>query len=307
MLRKIFLVLITVTPLFTRAQVNEDEAMAAFLLAEEFYAKSDYTSSLGFIEKAKKSFGGGNCKIYYLEVLIRNEIYRSNKNQYEPLMAAIRAFQSSKDLETFNREKVIEVIKLKMLLSQEVENKKMADSMAEAEKIKKEQLWERVQFRGWPLNVKFNDLMVMKVSHPFFKGKRDTHKLKDHPRVYYMINNAVTPYGKNIETTSFAISPSTLDSVAVIGVDNGIIKSYHRLKFSRDAFGKDAFTEAQAEQYISNIIDKSSRDFGFPPVKKGKTYTWTKNNKSYIIDCSMYVYKKTVSLTMQEIIISHLQ
>ena len=312
MLRNNIFILLMIAPFLTRSQVNVDEAMAAFLLAEEFYAKSDYNSSLGFIEKSKKSFGGGNCKIYYLEVLIRNEIYRTNKNQYEPLMAAISAFQSSKDIETFNREKVIEIIKLKMLLSQEEDNKKMADSIALEEKLIKEQLWDRIQFRGWPLNVKFNDLMVMKDRHPFFLGKRDTYTVKDHPRVYHIIKNVVVPNGKTIGELYFSMS-SAIDSVAVIGVDNGIIHSYQRLKFSKNYYDKDAFSKVQAYEYIKNLLDRYSQQLGFTPYKivkvespysKVTDYVWTKNEKNLFIRTFIYEMKKTVTLQIYEMISS---
>lgn len=304
MYKNILIILFALIPILSFSQGKEDEAKAAFLLAEEFYSKSDFRSALGFIEKAKQSLGEGNCKILYLEILIRNEMYKSDKTQYGPLMVALVAFQSSKDIDSFNKDKIIEVLKLKMLIDQEMDNKRMADSIALADKEKKDKLWDQIQFKGWPLNVRFNDLMVMKVNHPFFKEKRDTYTVKDHPRVYHMIKNAVYPTGKSIQNVGFYIT--TLDSVAVIGVDNGVIRYYNRLRYSKGAFEKEALSKSQAEQYISTMVDNYTRSFGFSPIKKDGDYTWTKNNKSLTIRSIIYEYKKTVDLRIYEIISSTL-
>ena len=67
---------------------------------------------------------------------MRNEIYKLDKTQYEPLIGAINSFQSSKDIDAFIREKVFEIVKIKMLVEQEQDNKRIADSLALSEKIR---------------------------------------------------------------------------------------------------------------------------------------------------------------------------
>ena len=142
MFKYVSFIFILLTPYLALSQTNESEAKAAFLLAEEFYAKSDFKNALGFIEKAKKSLGEGNCKIFYLEILMRNEMYKLDKSQYEPLIGSINSFQSSKDIDAFNREKVFEVLKIKMLVEQEQDNKRIADSLALSEKIRNEKKFD---------------------------------------------------------------------------------------------------------------------------------------------------------------------
>jgi hypothetical protein len=105
MFKYLLFVIISLAPYLAFSQINEGEAKAAFLLAEEFYSKSDFKNALGFLEKAKKSLGEGNCKIYYLEILMRNEMYKTDKSQYSYLTQAIGAFQSSKDIDAFNGER----------------------------------------------------------------------------------------------------------------------------------------------------------------------------------------------------------
>lgn len=51
-------------PLYS--QVNETEAKAAYMLAEENYGKANYPVALTFLKNAKLKLGGANCKILYL-------------------------------------------------------------------------------------------------------------------------------------------------------------------------------------------------------------------------------------------------
>ena len=129
------------------------------------------TTALQFIEKAKTNLGGGNCKIYYLEILIRNDIFKSNKEQYNELQKAIVAFQTSRNFDTFNSEKILEVLQLKLLISKEHEKHKYSDSNQLEKEKDLDEKFSHIGFEGWLLNVRFDELKVMKSTHPFFMSK----------------------------------------------------------------------------------------------------------------------------------------
>ena len=311
MSKLLIVIIIGLLPYFAISQTNVGEAKAAFLLAEEFYAKSDFKNALGFIDKAKKSLGEGNCKIYYLEILMRNEMYKSDKTQYGMLMQAIGAFQSSKDIDAFNEEKVIEILKIKMLLAQEQDNKRITDSISLSEKLRKEKNFNEYKFTGWTLNVPFNEIKSSKSSHPFFSKKLDQHEIKEVGRTYHYNDKIVTWFGRK-EAAYFSINNGIKDSVAAIAVGNdGLVKRYIRLKLSKPYYEKNAFTKEQADEYMKSMIESYSRSLGFEPEKKTSTlndvyittdYTWKKNDKWLTIRSMIYYMKKEVDMQLHEII-----
>jgi len=311
MFKYLLFVIISLAPYLAFSQINEGEAKAAFLLAEEFYAKSDFKNALGFIDKAKKSLGGGNCKIYYLEILMRNEMYKSDKSQYSYLTQAIDAFQSSKDIDAFTGEKIIEVLKIKMLIAQEQDNKKTADSLSLAEKLRKEKNFNEYNFRGWALNVPFNEIKTSKASHPFFLKKLDEYEIKETGRTYYYNDKIVYWFGRK-EGAYFFINNGIKDSIAAIAVGtDGLVKRYVRLKLSKPYYEKNAFTKEQADEYMKSMIDSYSRSLGFEPEKRTTTlnnvysttdYTWKKNNKWLTIRSMIYYMKKQVDMHVHETI-----
>lgn len=307
----LIVIIIGLLPYLAISQTNEGEAKAAFLLAEEFYAKSDFKNALGFIDKAKKSLGEGNCKIYYLEILMRNEMYKFDKTQYVLLMQAIGAFQSSKDINAFNEEKVIEVLKIKMLLAQEQDNKRIADSISLSEKIRKEKNFNEYNFRGWTLNVPFNEIKSSKENHPFFSKKLDRNEIKETGRTYHYNDKMVSWFGRK-ESSWFFINNGIKDSVAAIAVGtDGIVKRYVRLKLVKPYYEKNAFTKEQADEYMKSMIDSYSRSLGFEPEKRTTTlnnvysttdYTWRKNNKWITIRSMIYYLRKEVDFHVHETI-----
>jgi hypothetical protein len=307
----LIVIIIGLLPYFAISQINVGEAKAAFLLAEEFYAKSDFKNALGFIDKAKKSLGEGNCKIYYLEILMRNEMYKFDKTHYGMLMQAIGAFQSSKDIDAFNEEKVIEILKIKMLLAQEQDNKRIADSISLSEKIRKEKNFNEYNFRGWTLNVPFNEIKSSKASHPFFSKKLDQHEIKEVGRTYHYNDKIVTWFGRK-EAAYFSIYNGIKDSVAAIAVGNdGLVKRYVRLRLSIPYYEKNALTKEQADEYMKTTVDSYSKLFGFEPEKRTLTlnnlyittdYTWRKNNKWLTLRSMTYNIKKVVDMQLHEII-----
>jgi hypothetical protein len=311
MFKYLLFVIISLAPYLAFSQINEGEAKAAFLLAEEFYAKSDFKNALGFLDKAKKSLGEGNCKIYYLEILMRNEMYKSDKSQYSYLTQAIDAFQSSKDIDAFNGEKIIEVLKIKMLIAQEQDNKRKADSLSMTEQLRKDKIFNEYFSRGWTLNVPLNDIKSSKANHPFFLKKLDEHKIKDPGVTYYSNDKTLSWFGSK-ESSYFFINNGIKDSVVAISVGtDGLVKRYVRQKFVKHYSEKDAYTKVQADDYMNTLVNSYTRRLGFEPEKRTYTlnyvyvttdYVWIKNNKWLMIRSMIRYMKKEVDMHVQEII-----
>lgn len=144
-MRTIFILLyltLFIHPSFS--QVNDAEARAAYLLAEEYYGKADYPTALKYIESAKKSLTRTNCKILYLQIYIEKELYnqiekkltdeinahsmatlgsekyplagpiRNLIKKKESILEIIETFQNAPDLKSFNEEKITEILKIKL-------------------------------------------------------------------------------------------------------------------------------------------------------------------------------------------------
>ena len=106
------LILINISNPFAQSQ---DEAKAAYLLAEEFYAKGDYSNTLKFLDITESNLGSTNCKILYLKILTLSEVGKKEDNM-EARLKAISQFEQSQDYPDFNAEKRLEVSKIKLLL-----------------------------------------------------------------------------------------------------------------------------------------------------------------------------------------------
>lgn len=106
------------------AQTNEAEAKAAYLLAEESYSKGDQKSALRYIESAKKSLGGTNSKLIYLQIQIEQELVKNNQVSTDSLLALISRFEKLPDYKSFNEDKVLEVLKIKLALKNTLEDAK---------------------------------------------------------------------------------------------------------------------------------------------------------------------------------------
>ena len=155
-MRTIFILLyltLFIHPSFS--QVNDAEARAAYLLAEENYEKSDYSTALQYLESAKKNLTRVNCKILYLQIQIEKEIYnrdlkivvdailslrgntkfdgkysKAEQSKYfikkqENILAIIEEFQNAPDIEFSDEEKKIEILKVNLEIKQELEKAKI--------------------------------------------------------------------------------------------------------------------------------------------------------------------------------------
>ncbi len=118
---KIILILVVLTFSFivTSAQTNSAEAKAAYLLAEEEFAGGKYAASISYLDEAAAKLRGANAKILYLKIMALSELVKTNGDSLQSLNNAISAFEKTPDFASFNEDKQLEVMKLKMKLVRE--------------------------------------------------------------------------------------------------------------------------------------------------------------------------------------------
>jgi hypothetical protein len=157
------------------AQSSNAEAKAAYMLAEEEFAAGKYAASIFYLEVAATKLKGANAKIMYLKIMALSELVKTNSDSLQSLNNAISAFEKTPDFSTFNEDKQIEVMKLKMKLGREA---KFGREISAIEAM----VYLKMQIIGWQLG---NTLEETKKAHPD-----------------YFLKAAKTQLNKEIETYS---------------------------------------------------------------------------------------------------------
>src|SRR5688572_6813702 len=94
------------------------EAKAAYLLAEEDFNAGKYESTISYLNKAVEKIGAANAKILYLKIMAEKELLRKDTSFLLKLNESIAAFEKAPDVASFNEDKYLEVVKLKLQLGQ---------------------------------------------------------------------------------------------------------------------------------------------------------------------------------------------
>lgn len=265
----VFLLLLFFCPLYS--QVNETEAKAAYMLAEENYGKANYPMALSFLKNAKAKLGGANCKILYLQIQIESELAKTQRNYQDSLLKTITAFQSSPDIKDFNEDKVLEVVKMKMEMEQkgieekELREKKLADS------ANKEKLFREFSLTpGW----KFGQMLEeAEKKHPDFFRRTASEKSVLFPGLKLISS-------KDVADVSVYVNANK----KIVGFRTNIAYSKLISKYQDYASGKDLKMKA---------VDAYTQLFGFAPVlgyttPDGLQYIWQKNKRSVILSWMVY-------------------
>ena len=155
---KILIISIALTFSFTTlsAQTNSVEANATYMLAEEEFAAGKYAASISYLDEAAAKLRGANAKILYLKIMALTELVKTNSDSLQGLNNAISAFEKTPDFSTFNEEKQIEVMKLKMKLGREA---KFGREISAIEAM----VYAKMQIIGWQLG---NTLEEIQKAHP---------------------------------------------------------------------------------------------------------------------------------------------
>lgn len=96
------------------AQNTAAEAKAAYLLAEEEFNAGKYESAIEYLNQASEKLGAANAKILYLKIMALKALAEKNEKITLQLKETIADFEKAPDVASFNEEKMLEVLKLKM-------------------------------------------------------------------------------------------------------------------------------------------------------------------------------------------------
>lgn len=117
------------------AQSSATEAKAAYLLAEESFNTGDWKEALKYLEQCKAKIGTANSKILYLQIMTEMELAKTDAAYYEAVAKTIAAFEKAPDAASFNEEKSLEVMKIKLRLNNLRETARTNETAAAEEAI----------------------------------------------------------------------------------------------------------------------------------------------------------------------------
>lgn len=251
------------------AQINETEAKASYMLAEENYGKGNYPVALTFLKNAKANLGGANCKILYLQIQIESELAKTRKNYRDSLLKTIAAFQTAPDIKDFNEDKVLEVVKMKLEIAQKlIEEKALLAEQKAAEETKNEKT-----FKDWRFTAGLNLGLTVKEAekmYPAFFRRTKTEPSQDYPGLEMITSKPVE--GANFITTASIF----IKNNKIVG--NRILLEYEERGSKKNNY--ETFRKSMLEER-----DRNNKLFGFEaislPSVDGLGFVWKKNGKTF--------------------------
>jgi len=262
------LLLLLIQPLYS--QVNETEAKAAYILAEENYGKGNYPIALSFLKKAKAKLDGANCKILYLQIQIESELSKTNRNYRDSLWQTINIFQSLPDVKDFTEDKVLEVAKIKLEIVQNLEDEAVQLAAQKAtENSRKNKYFKDYTFgEGFTLGIMVQD--AEKLNPAFFRRARREIS-QDYP-------------GLEILTAKPVAYPTYTSTASIFIKNNRIVGNRFWVTYEKSDSKKNNY--AYFRKWLVGEMEAVARLFGFDPViassGDGIKYVWKKNKKTVI-------------------------
>lgn len=263
----LFFLLLSSMPVL--AQMNETEAKASYMLAEENYGKGNYPVALSFLKNAKASLGGANCKILYLQIQIESELAKTKKNYRDSLLKTITAFQTSPDIKDFNEDKVLEVVKMKL----EIAQKAAEEAALLAEQKLAEEAKSEKTFKDWRFTAGLNVGLTVKEAekmYPAFFRRTKTEISQDYPGLEMITSKPVS--GTNYTTTA-----------SIFIKNNKIVGNRLLLEYEEGDSKKNNY-----ETFKKSMLDERDRNnklFGFEaislPSVEGLGFVWKKKGKTF--------------------------
>lgn len=278
----ILLAIQCLAPFVVMAQNSENEAMAAYMLAEESYASGDYASALRFLAKAEQNLGKSNSKLLYLKIQVQSELYKTDNSYYDKIMETINEFQSGSDIYSFKQEKVIDVVKIKMAMENQRDEQIKTANKIQEEQNRIETNYRNFAFEGWPFGVTLESLKITHAdSHIFFKNRKLKKQLHEFDKTLTVIcpRSITTGYGKFAVVTCYprSILDEGENIFAVIMRDDKVIgyrktiylrqnyysiyPNYHRNYEwrTRVASGVDQNEKKNTFQKFTNLLGKPTQ------------------------------------------------
>jgi len=262
------------------SQSNQIEAKAAYLLAEENFEKGDYPATLKYLETAATHLGRANSKLLYLQIQAELELYDRDRSYYDKVIKSITTFQNSADVKNFTEEKVLEIAKLKMQITEE-HNKELEEEKRKNEEIERySNNFRDFSFENWPIGISLSQLKSSHQDSTIIKKRSKSQS------IYHWVNGkpVKTDHVENLRgdfDTSYGIG-NTMSSIITQGE---IVKGYRKIiynKYKMGGIASSTNTELsyfEARKEIEELANKLSQDFGFDPVVSKNVYRWEKDNK----------------------------
>ena len=120
-MKRILVIVFSLLSMSSIAQTASAEAKAAYMLAEDAFAASDWKGTLSYLEECKKLIGTPNSKILYLQILTELELAKMDTAYNTAALKTIAAFEKAPDIKDFNEDKALEVMKSKIRLNRMLE------------------------------------------------------------------------------------------------------------------------------------------------------------------------------------------
>ena len=302
------------------SQVNDAEARAAYLLAEESYGKADYQSALKYIESAKKSLTRTNCKILYLQIHIERELSNQEYEAFlktdklfledmpssfsgrkypkigelkkqiskkEALLQRIKEFQDALDIEPFNKEKVTDILKIKLAISPEIAEIKSLIANEEKYEQNIKSYGESNSILGFKIG---QTLSEAKGLNPLFFEKSKNKGISE-SNSYQLI-----------ESKAYPSNAIYTDGNTIVGFRN-IIKVYHRVSFEDVKIDFQNISLPKTNEFGFSCIEVLPIDYNDCVAKECEGFRSKKNTWTLMNDWSLGSKpSKTVRITLKEFI-----
>jgi tetratricopeptide (TPR) repeat protein len=262
------------------AQSASAEAKAAYLLAEEEFSGGKYADAIAYLDEATAKLGNANAKILYLKIMALRELAQQDEEKLEPLKKAITAFEKAPDFSSFNEEKQLEVMKLKLKLSKDGTLGKSVSALEAS-------VYSRLGISGWQVGVKLED---MKTAHPDYFSRATRTPMGDTMEVYMIIseqNFGVVVKKGMVFAISKALNANEAD-------DASFSKGYALFNELKNYLGGSPEEKVTNNSYTST----PAKYGGFKWVTKALTWKY-KNTQAYVsfMTNETTTYKQPVSYT----------
>ena len=222
------------------AQANALELKAAYQLAEENYQKGELQTALQFIDEVVSKPENAGARILYLKIAILKKM--SDKAPRDTsigarLDAAILAFEKAPDHATFDEERSMDVIKLKLRRKQQAS---LTDRLAGYLEAYQQKIGWIVGMRADSLEMLRKDLFVSQPDKYYFKRL----KIGENDFVYYYRDE------KETDISDFIL------------IKNGVVTSHSHYYYYNltETTGFDKSKQAQAA-----VLQEVKNLFGYLP------------------------------------------
>lgn len=254
------------------AQTNSLEAKAAYLLAEESYGKGNMRAALDYLNEATAKLGAANAKILYLKIMALKEVSLKSPAFEKQLDTAIAAFEKAPDIDGFNEEKTLEIIKIKLERKQQ---KNVGDQLEQA-------ILAYQANSGWIIGMRADSLQKLRPD-----------LFIDQPGKYYVYKTALNRsmsllyHYKNLNLQNLSDLITIKDSL----ISNHVHYYYNYPNDETASFDKSA--QAQVK-----ILEDLKNTFGYVPAPEIKTTEYDKSIGGTLINYTYTWPGKTLKMAL---------